>query len=128
VSHSEPGQSRHIQEVKPGMTEASRSDQRGQQTAARPRQHLSTDRPTACSDVTAYPVDDELVLYDPRSSQAFVLNPTAAQIWRLCDGSRTIAALAEAMAAAYALAYEEALTDVWECLEHLRHEGLLLTA
>jgi len=109
------------------MTDASRADQRGQPTASSPREHLSTDRPAACSEVTAYPVDDELVLYDPRSNQAFVLNPTAAQIWTLCDGSRTVAALTETLAAAYALAYEEALTDVRECLEHLRHDGLLAT-
>jgi hypothetical protein len=85
------------------------------------------DRPTLRSDVAAYPVDDELVLYDPYPAQAFVLNPTAARIWTLCDGSRTTMEVAQAMAAAYALADDEALTDVCECLEHLRRDGLLTT-
>jgi hypothetical protein len=82
-------------------------------------------RPRAQAEVASYPVDDELVLYDHRQRQSFVLNRTAAQIWNLFDGSRTVAAVAETMSTTYALAYEEALTDVCECIKHLRSAGLL---
>jgi len=84
-----------------------------------------TTRPTPDPAVAAYPVDDELVLYDPRQGQGFVLNPTAARIWSLCDGSRTVAAVAAELAAAYALGDEQALSDVCACLEDLRRAGLL---
>jgi Coenzyme PQQ synthesis protein D (PqqD) len=90
-----------------------------------PRRNLATERPTACPDVSAYPLDDELVLYEARRGQAYVLNRTAAQIWGLCDGSRTTLAVAQAIAGAYPVTYTEVLTDVCECLEHLRHAGLL---
>jgi PqqD family protein of HPr-rel-A system len=91
----------------------------------RRRQQPAIDRPTRRAEVAAYPVDDELVLYDSREGQGFVLNSTAARIWTLCDGLRTTAGVAEAMATSYALEYEEALTDVCECLERLRDAGLI---
>ena len=43
-------------------------------------------RPTHDPAVAAYPVDDEVVLYDAKRGQAFVLNPTAARIWSMFDG------------------------------------------
>ena len=91
----------------------------------RQRQRVSTDQPTPRADVAAYPVDDEIVLYDTAHGQGFVLNPTAARIWTLCDGWRTTAAIAQVVATTYALSYEQALTDVCECLEHLGRAGLV---
>jgi PqqD family protein of HPr-rel-A system len=84
-----------------------------------------SDRPAPAPEVTAYPVDDELVLYDARNGQGYVLNPTAARIWSLCDGSLTSSAVAEAMSEAYALPYDEALSDVRECLDYLWRAGLI---
>ncbi|MBV9169302.1 MAG: HPr-rel-A system PqqD family peptide chaperone [Chloroflexi bacterium] len=82
-------------------------------------------RPAADPAVAAYPVDDELVLYDPRRGQGFVLNRTAARIWSLCDGSRTVRAVAAELASAYALEDEQALSDVSACLNELSRACLL---
>lgn len=46
-------------------------------------------------------LDDELVLYDSATQQVHVLNHSAAAIWRLCDGTRTPAAIARDVARYY---------------------------
>jgi pyrroloquinoline quinone biosynthesis protein D len=107
------------------VSDGAETDGLSYQRMRRRRQQPATDQPTRRADVAAYPVDEELVVYDSREGQGFVLNGTAARIWTLCDGSRTSAGVAEAMATTYALEYEEALTDVCECLEQLRDAGLL---
>lgn len=75
--------------------------------------------------VSAFPLDDELVLFDPRNGQSYVLNPTAARVWEWCDGSRTLEALARALASAYALDEAQALADVSDLVEGLRRARLL---
>jgi PqqD family protein of HPr-rel-A system len=82
-------------------------------------------RPTVLAEVSAYPVDDELVVYDGRRGQGFVLNATAARIWSLCDASRTTEQITLTIATEYGLEYADALADVCECLEHLQRAGLL---
>jgi hypothetical protein len=37
---------------------------------------------------------DESVIYDKESNRAHCLNRTAAEVWRLCDGRRTVAEIA----------------------------------
>ncbi len=46
-------------------------------TDAQPRPH---------PEVSAHTLDDELVLYHPRSVEGHVLNATASYIWQLFDG------------------------------------------
>ena len=84
-----------------------------------------SDRPIPESDVTAYPLDDELVLYDARTTVAHVLNPSAAKIWELCDGSRTLPELAQALSLTYGLDPQRAETDVSELVGTMRASGLL---
>jgi PqqD family protein of HPr-rel-A system len=90
------------------------------------RAAVSAGRVTRCPAVLAEPLDDDLLLYDPRSGQAYVLNATGAYLWSLCDGSRTLCSLARALAASYALAYPDALADVRDHLDELQAAGLLL--
>jgi PqqD family protein of HPr-rel-A system len=86
---------------------------------------LAPDRPIPDSDVTAYQLDDELVLYDARTTAAHVLNASAARIWELCDGTRTLPELADALSATYALDPQRAQTDVSELVVSLSAAGLL---
>jgi len=85
-----------------------------------------SERPTHEDGVSAHPLDNELVVYDARSAEAFVLNPTAARIWELCDGKHSIEAIAREIASDYALEYGRVLGDVHELVIELRHAGLLV--
>lgn len=92
-------------------------DQRGISSAGKPK---------PAPEVTTFPLDDELVLYDPRSAWAYVLNATAARIWSFWDGSRSIASVARAIATTYALPYQQALADVRDLIAELCSAGLLV--
>jgi len=46
-------------------------------------------------------VDSDIVLYHPGRNKALYLNETASLIWRLCDGNRTIAEIAELLQEAF---------------------------
>jgi hypothetical protein len=76
--------------------------------------------------VSMFPLDDELVLHDSRDGEVFVLNPTAARVWMLCDGSSTAVSLAQSLAATFGLGQEEALGDVLDLLADLRRAELLV--
>jgi PqqD family protein of HPr-rel-A system len=84
-----------------------------------------TARPRPAADVSTYALDDDLVLYDARTTAAHVLNSTAAHIWRLCDGSRDLSALASQLAAAFALEPSQARADVADLVTSLHAAGLL---
>jgi PqqD family protein of HPr-rel-A system len=47
--------------------------------------------------------DDGLVVYDPTSDQVHHLNPSAAVIFDLCDGSRSVEEIAAALGDVYSL-------------------------
>jgi hypothetical protein len=80
----------------------------------------------ATPSVSSYPLDDELVLYTPTDGQAYILNRTAARVWRLLDGTRTEETLARELADTYGEEYEQVLVDVRELVAHLQSVGLLL--
>jgi PqqD family protein of HPr-rel-A system len=75
--------------------------------------------------VSAFPLDDELVLYEPAAGLTYVLNPTAAFIWSRCDGSRTLEQLASEVTGAYGVDAARALSDVAQLLEQLESSGFL---
>ena len=86
---------------------------------------MSEARPIAVPTVSSYPLDDELVLYTSTDGQAYILNHTAARVWRLLDGTRTEVEAARAVADTYGEEYEQVLGDVRELVEHLLAAGLL---
>jgi hypothetical protein len=89
---------------------------------------MSDIRPQALPSVSSYPLDDELVLYTPADGQAYILNHTAARVWRLLDGTRTDTAVAREVADTYGEEYEQVLADVRELVAHLQAVGLLVAA
>lgn len=55
------------------------------------------ERPKARTDrLVVKNVADEVLIYDLERHRAYSLNPTAAAVWRGCDGTRTAAEIAEA--------------------------------
>jgi hypothetical protein len=86
---------------------------------------MTSEHLAATPSVSSYPLDDELVLYTPTDGQAYVLNRTAARVWRLLDGTRTEVTLARELADTYGEDYEQVLVDVHELVDHLQSVGLL---
>jgi hypothetical protein len=75
--------------------------------------------------VTERIVDGELVLYDPHRQFVHALNPTAAFVWRACDGDRDEAAIAAGLSQLYPESSEVIERDVRETLDLFVSEGLL---
>ena len=70
-------------------------------------------------------MDGELLLYDPVGSRIIQLNPTAALVWQLCDGQRTIGEMVTLLQAAYPDASESIERDVTEILDRWVNVGCL---
>jgi hypothetical protein len=69
-------------------------------------------------------VGDELVVYDERTNEAHRLNASAALVWRLADGQRSIEQIAAVVGET--LHVEESHTLVQLALEELDKSGLLV--
>lgn len=67
---------------------------------------------------------DELLIYDTTNDRAHTLNRTAAQVWKLCDGKRSVSALA--ILAAKQLHQPISDQTVWYALEKLGEFQLLV--
>jgi hypothetical protein len=65
----------------------------------------------------------ELVIYDQDRARAHRLNPSAALVWRRCDGQTTVAEMAEALAEELGVPNDE--TVVWLALDRLEQARLL---
>src|SRR4029079_8939205 len=76
------------------------------------RAHLDTER-----------ILDELVVYDRTTHQSHCLNRSAACVWELADGTRSVALIAEALAERCAIPVDEDVVQY--CLGQLRALGLL---
>jgi hypothetical protein len=75
-------------------------------------------------DAVVRQLSDEFVVYDKQTNMAHCLNQTAANVWRLCDGKKSVAEIARAMDKQSRLPVDEGL--VWMALRQLEKSGLLL--
>ena len=75
--------------------------------------------------VSAFPLDDDLVLCDERSGAVYVLNATGRLIWTLCDGTRSSDDVARELRAAYGVDLARARDDVRTVLANVREAGLM---
>jgi hypothetical protein len=66
---------------------------------------------------------DEVLVYDLGRNRAHCLNGTAARVWRLCDGSHSVPALAAELSRELGTPVDEGV--VWLALEQLRKARLL---
>ena len=90
---------------------------RGLDGSARPRQNRDVVLETAGRDT---------LLYDPRTDSVHALNPTARQIWDLCDGQHTPADMAADLRSRFAAGPERDVeADVQETLALFAREGLI---
>jgi len=70
-------------------------------------------------------VADETLVYDSNNDKAHCLNPTAALVWKNCDGKRTVAQLRELMEQEAGAAVPEEM--IWLALDQLEQFSLLET-
>ena len=73
--------------------------------------------PERAPNISEYEVEDETVLYDPRSDAAHVLNPTAAVVWWLCDGDHKVKDIARELGDLYDKEPDAVRSDVEEIIE-----------
>jgi hypothetical protein len=85
---------------------------------------VSDERPEPVEGLDVHEVDDGLVVYHADTDRVHYLNPTAAVVLTLADGTRTGEELAAMVQAAWELDTPP-LADVRECVEQLRTEGVL---
>jgi hypothetical protein len=71
-------------------------------------------------------IDGEVLLVDLKRSTLQVLNPVGARLWELIDGRRTVADLAEALIAEYAVGLAQARADVQMFCEDLLRRNVLV--
>ncbi len=66
---------------------------------------------------------DEVLVYDLERNQAHCLNRTAAFVWRACDGTKSVPAIAEMLGKEFSGKADEDL--VWLAIDQLSNERLL---
>lgn len=85
----------------------------------------ATAKPRWVEEVLACGAADELVLYDPRSQVAVALNLSAAALWELCDGERSVEQIVAELTAA-ASGTPDLAADVTRALEELSTLGVIV--
>ena len=68
---------------------------------------------------------DEIELLAPGSVQAHVLNSSAEAIWELCDGERSLEAIAEDLGRRFEMAPEQIVGDIEAGVRALEEAGVL---
>ena len=79
-------------------------------------------------DVCSQVLDGEAVVYDPRDGVLHHLDAAATEVWRRCDGTRTVDELVALIAADHGLAPAEVRDGVMSVLSRCSELGLLSDA
>jgi hypothetical protein len=81
--------------------------------------------PRVRADLSVREIDGETVVLDRRGLKVHQFNATASRVWELCDGERTEAEIADAVAEAFEVDPERAVRDVAVVVGQFRELGLL---
>jgi len=76
--------------------------------------------------VIAQKASNDLLLFNIEDGNYYSLNEIGSRIWELCDGTRSVPELVEALAAEYEAPSEELEKDVTELLESLQSGKLIV--
>lgn len=83
-----------------------------------------SERPAQVADLEVTEIDDGLVVYQGRPERVHVLNRTAAFIFELCSGERSVEEIAEEIRLAFRLS-DTPHGAVAQCLAELRAQSLI---
>lgn len=70
-------------------------------------------------------VEGDCVLLDIDSGEYYSLNEVGGRVWELCDGTRSVGAIAETLCTEYDVPQETTLADAHELLASLADAGLV---
>ena len=84
-----------------------------------------SENPKLRADVLTRDVDDEILIYDPKNGEVFLLNATAAAIIELCDGHTPIPSIVQEIVKALAADPETVQKDVNKILLDMKQKGIL---
>ena len=70
-------------------------------------------------------VRGDISLYDAQNERVLVLNGTASDVWRLCDGDQTFDQIVSLLARAYGVDGSRIRPDVERTIKQLVDEGFL---
>lgn len=70
-------------------------------------------------------IDDEAIVVAPSEGIARVLNTTAARIWQMLDGTRSLSGIIEQIAAEFEAPDQEIEADVLELIRHLKQNRMV---
>lgn len=82
-------------------------------------------KPRSVSGLVESEIDGDISLYNPHTETVTVLNTTASDVWRLCDGDHSSDEIIGLLAAAYGVDRTAIATDVSSALEGLKRSGLI---
>ena len=77
------------------------------------------DYPEQQSDLVFHEIEGEFVVYNPTADCSALLNPTAAMVLELCDGSHTPNEIAAKISQSLSVAQDRVLPDVEAALRKL---------
>jgi hypothetical protein len=81
--------------------------------------------PARKSGVSMEEMDGDLILFNPASEKVLYFNPSAAVVWQLCDGTRSVGEIAAILAEAYPDAAEKMQEQVSAVVETFAaHEAI----
>lgn len=83
------------------------------------------DIPVQVSDHILEELDGQLMIFDEGSGRIVEVNQTAALIWQLCDGKRTIVQLSDQVAEAYPDSADQIRKDIPLIVQQLEELGVL---
>ena len=87
---------------------------------------LIPDPPRRRAGVTSQQLaDGSAVLVDEATGSGYALNATAAEVWALCDGQRTLDDIVDALLDRYEATPEQVHESVIALVVHLRDLGML---
>lgn len=82
--------------------------------------------PARRADLSVFPLDEDLVVYDPETGESFVLNQTGKLVWEQCNGEHCAEDIAAEIAAMFDIPAGQAIADVTELLNSFEQANLLL--
>jgi len=81
-------------------------------------------KPRVREDLAVVEIDGEAVVYDERTNDIHHLNPTAAIVFSLCDGSATVKEFSADIASAFNAPLDEVDRQVRALVREFRKNGL----